>query len=119
MYNRRNHYRILQVQPDASDDVIRHNYKILLRKLGMHPDLGGDEKDATMLNLAYETVSRPEKRAAYDRWLFQHYDIETLSLGHLKQRRLFPGIRKRPPAFAVFNGLFPATHTIRSSLDHE
>jgi curved DNA-binding protein CbpA len=42
MTNRRNHYRTLFVQPDASIEVIRANYRTLMRKLKLHPDLGGD-----------------------------------------------------------------------------
>ena len=41
MKNRRNYYRILQVQPDAPAEIIRTSYRTLMHKLKMHPDLGG------------------------------------------------------------------------------
>ncbi len=69
MDNQWNYYRILQVQPDAPFEVIRHNYLLLLKKLRLHPDLGGSEKDTRLVNIAYETLSDPAKRPRYDREL--------------------------------------------------
>jgi hypothetical protein len=65
MINRRNYYRILHVQPDAPDAVIKASYRTLLQKLKMHPDLGGDHWNATLLNEAYAVLSDPVRRAAY------------------------------------------------------
>ena len=67
MKNRRNYYRILHIQPDAPADIIKASYRTQMQKLKMHPDLGGDEWDASILNEAYRVLSHPEKRAAYDR----------------------------------------------------
>jgi hypothetical protein len=67
MNNRRNYYRILHVQPDAPAEVIRTSYRTLMRRLKMHPDLGGDHWNATVINEAFETLSDPEKRAVYDK----------------------------------------------------
>ncbi len=97
MDNRRNYYRILEVQPDAPFEVIRHNYKILMKKLRMHPDLGGNQQDAVLINLAYETLSNPKKRAVYDQKLLQEKDIVQLSQGHLKRNNLFPRRKKISP----------------------
>ncbi len=83
MDNRRNLYRILQVQPDASLEVIRNNYRTLLQKLRIHPDLGGDSWNASQINQAYHTLRDPQKRADYDRQLLQEYHIQVLSQGHL------------------------------------
>jgi hypothetical protein len=66
MKNRRNYYRILQVQPDAPVEIIRASYHTLMRELREHPDLGGSTQNASLLNEAYETLSHPERRAAYD-----------------------------------------------------
>jgi curved DNA-binding protein CbpA len=66
MKNRRNYYRILQVQPDAPAEIIRASYHALMRDLKRHPDLGGSTVDASLLNEAYETLSDPVRRAAYD-----------------------------------------------------
>ncbi len=73
MDNRRNYYRILQVQPDAPFEIIRTSYLTLLHKLKQHPDLGGDHWNATVLNEAFQTLKDEEKRAEYDKELFKHY----------------------------------------------
>ncbi|HCO42959.1 MAG TPA: hypothetical protein DIT63_02430 [Gammaproteobacteria bacterium] len=64
--NRRNYYRILHLQPDAPDAVIRTAYRTLMQTLRQHPDLGGDGATASLLNEAYATLSDPDRRAAYD-----------------------------------------------------
>ncbi len=66
MKNRRNYYRILHIQPDAPPDIIKASYRTQMQKLKMHPDLGGDEWNASVLNEAYQVLSNPKKRAAYD-----------------------------------------------------
>jgi hypothetical protein len=71
--NRRNYYRILQVQPDAPAAILRASYKALMRELRLHPDLGGEHWNAAVLNEAYQTLGDPLKRSAYDRQLFEHY----------------------------------------------
>jgi hypothetical protein len=69
MKNRRNYYRILQVQRDAPVEVIRSSYRTLMRELKQHPDLGGATSKAALLNEAYETLSDAGRRAEYDRTL--------------------------------------------------
>jgi curved DNA-binding protein CbpA len=69
MKNRRNYYRILQVQPDAPFEIIRASYRTQMRELRKHPDLGGSVFGAAVLNEAYETLSNPERRAEYDKKL--------------------------------------------------
>jgi curved DNA-binding protein CbpA len=64
--NRRNYYRILQVQPDAHEAVIRTAYRTLMQKLRLHPDLGGDGATAALINEAYAVLSDPSRRAEYD-----------------------------------------------------
>lgn len=61
------HYKLLQVRRDASPEVIAAAYRRLMRDA--HPDTGGDAEGAKQLNLAYEVLSNPERRAAYDRTL--------------------------------------------------
>ena len=67
MKNRRNYYRILKVQPDAPVEIIRASYRTLMLELKNHPDLGGYTSEASILNEAYETLSDPKLRAAYDK----------------------------------------------------
>ena len=67
--NRRNHYRILHVQPDAPAAVLKSSYRALMLSLDKHPDRGGDHWDAALINEAYRVLSDPERRAEYDRQL--------------------------------------------------
>ncbi|MEP7282370.1 MAG: DnaJ domain-containing protein [Rubrivivax sp.] len=67
---RRNLYRILQVQPEAPDEVLKASYRALIGGAkGQHPDRGGDAERAAMLNHAYAVLSDPDRRHAYDRSL--------------------------------------------------
>ena len=67
MTDRRNYYRLLHVQPDAPRAIIKASYRTLMQKLKQHPDLGGDQRYASLLNEAYAVLSQPARRAAYDR----------------------------------------------------
>jgi hypothetical protein len=60
------YYKLLHVQPDAPDEVIKASYRTLMQRLGMHPDLGGDHATAVLINEAFTILSDPAKRAAYD-----------------------------------------------------
>ncbi|MBL8497633.1 molecular chaperone DnaJ [Nitrosomonas sp. JL21] len=81
MIERRNFYRILYVQPDASMAVIRENYRILVQRLKMRPDLSDSNWNEELLDHAYDTLGDPVRRAVYDRELLKHYHIHTLSQG--------------------------------------
>jgi hypothetical protein len=59
------HYETLGVSRSASDDIIRAAYRARMRQA--HPDAGGDPDDAKKINDAYETLSDPARRAAYER----------------------------------------------------
>lgn len=58
------HYETLGVSRDADGPTIKKAF----RKLAMkhHPDKGGDEQQFKNIQQAYETLSDPEKRHAYD-----------------------------------------------------
>lgn len=64
MLNRRNYYRLLNVQSDAAPGVIKAAYRALVAE--HHPDVGGDAEAAALLNEAYAVLSTPARRAAYD-----------------------------------------------------
>ena len=61
-----NYYELLEVAPDASMAEIKQAYRRLARL--HHPDLNAQAQDAHIkrLNEAYEVLSNPQKRAAYD-----------------------------------------------------
>lgn len=61
-------YKILQVDPEAEDEVIVAAYRRLARKY--HPDVAaGPEAAARMaaINAAWDVIGDPVRRAAYDR----------------------------------------------------
>jgi len=80
MKNRRNYYRILQVQPDAPLEIIRASYRTIMRELMQHPDFGGDHCNAYTINEAYETLSDNVKRAEYDKKYANHFPINRASI---------------------------------------
>lgn len=59
------YYEVLQVHPKASQRVIKKAYRTLMEEV--HPDRGGPATDAKLLNEAYDVLSDPDKRKAYDR----------------------------------------------------
>lgn len=63
---RRNHYRVLYVQPEAPAEVIKAAYRALMSTLRAHPDLGGDPETAARLNAAWHVLGDPESRRRYD-----------------------------------------------------
>ncbi|MBY0395378.1 MAG: DnaJ domain-containing protein [Thermoleophilia bacterium] len=66
----RNFYHVLGVEDDADAQAIRRAHRSLARTL--HPDVNKDPDAAQRFSLvqtAYETLSDPQRRAAYDRGL--------------------------------------------------
>ncbi len=77
MKNRRNYYRILDVQPDAPAEVIQSSYRTLMQQLNAHPDPCGDTSQAALINQAYAVLSNSRKRAEHDHELKQQYTFNT------------------------------------------
>jgi len=65
------YYEILEVSPNASQEVIRQVYKILLHRYNLEHDSEdrADVQKLHHLNLAYDVLSDPDKRNAYDQEL--------------------------------------------------
>ncbi|KAJ2784117.1 DnaJ-like protein xdj1, partial [Coemansia javaensis] len=62
----RSYYEVLEVTETASDAEIRQAYRRLAMQY--HPDKNPDGGEAFKdISHAYETLSDPERRAAYDR----------------------------------------------------
>ena len=59
-------YEVMQISPNAEPETVQRVYRMLATKL--HPDNTetGDLNAFVLLNQAYETLSNPETRAAYD-----------------------------------------------------
>lgn len=61
------YYEILEISHSASQETIKAAYKSLVRKY--HPDNNVCKKDEKMMeyvNIAYDTLSNPDKRIIYD-----------------------------------------------------
>jgi curved DNA-binding protein CbpA len=60
-------YKVLQVDPEAEDEVIQAAYRRLAQKY--HPDIAGPDGVPRMaaLNAAWEVLRDPARRAAHDR----------------------------------------------------
>lgn len=71
----KNYYDILQVNKNASPEIIEKAYKVLAKKY--HPDLQAEENKKQSeeifkkINEAYEVLSNPEKKQAYDESLLE------------------------------------------------
>lgn len=84
-----NYYDILQVNKNASQEIIEKAYKVLVKKY--HPDLQEDglkhdyEEKLKLINEAYEVLSDEEKRKQYDLELSQKENINNQQNSHSQQ----------------------------------
>ena len=72
MATKRDYYEVLGVSKDADDATIKKAFKRLAIKY--HPDRNheeGAEKRFQEINEAYQVLSDPQKRAAYDQFGFE------------------------------------------------
>lgn len=60
------YYAILGVDRGAGPDAIRASYRRLMQSGRIHPDLGGDTREAALINKAYTVLSDVELRREYD-----------------------------------------------------
>ena len=97
MKNKRNYYRLLHVQPDAPQEVIKSSYRTIMHRLKQHPDVGGDHGKAALINEAYAVISDSRKRAEYDSTLLQTSASSTIEA----QRRKVATPRKSSRSFAA------------------
>ena len=73
----KNYYEILEVDRNASPEIIEKAYKTLAKKY--HPDLQDDihkkeaEETFKIINEAYQTLSDPEQRSLYYRKIENSY----------------------------------------------
>jgi len=80
-----NPYEVLGVPRDADQNDIKAAFRRMSRK--HHPDKGGDPAEMAKVNVAYEMLSDPKRRARYDATgnFERVVDIETLSQAYLMQ----------------------------------
>lgn len=65
----KDYYAVLGVSPDAELEVISAAYKALARKY--HPDTNPDSDRMQLINEAYDVLSTPDKKRAYDQKIKQ------------------------------------------------
>ena len=65
------YYNFLNVNFTATTDDIKRSYRQLAKVY--HPDCGGSAFEFKKLLIAYETLSDPQKRAAYNEWYKTQY----------------------------------------------
>ncbi|HEX2192511.1 MAG TPA: J domain-containing protein [Acidimicrobiales bacterium] len=61
------HYEVLGVPEGASEEQVRQAYRRLVKTA--HPDRAGDPAQFRLITQAYDVLSHPAQRAAYDRSL--------------------------------------------------
>ena len=66
----RNFYKQLGLKKNASTAEIKSAYRLLAKKY--HPDTGGDNEKFLALQLAWETLNDPQKKAIYDQSLIDY-----------------------------------------------
>lgn len=85
--NRASHYETLGVARDADDDAIKLAYRAKISAAHSDRD-GGDTEAAKNVNTAYDCLSDPVKRAAYDAGV-QHTEAEAAEAAENVLRHLF------------------------------
>ena len=63
----KNFYKQLGLKNNATRTEIKAAYRLLAKKY--HPDTGGDNEKFLALQLAWETLNDPQKKAIYDQSL--------------------------------------------------
>ena len=66
----KNYYKELGLNQNATKNEIKSAYRLLAKKY--HPDTGGDNEKFLALQLAWETLSDPHKKAIHDKSLFNN-----------------------------------------------
>lgn len=93
------HYETLQLSPNASQETIERVYRLLAKRY--HPDNleTGDAQKFSEVHTAFEVLSNPERRAAYDVSYDAHrgetwtiFDQSTVTDDRESDRRLFHAI---------------------------
>jgi DnaJ-class molecular chaperone len=105
----KDYYKLLEVEPDASDEEIRKSYRRLALKY--HPDRNPDDSKAEEhfkeIAEAYGVLIDPVKRSEYDQWRRAGPKQRVASGGfRYSQEEIFQDLFKDPAFSRVFQDLF-------------
>lgn len=89
------HYQVLNVSPSARAETIHAAYRELARRI--HPDVSGDDAAMKQLNIAWEAVRDPGRRAAYDRARHAAAHQESVVIAGAPHVTVTPGHAGPPP----------------------
>ncbi len=101
MTDERDLYEVLGLPPDCDADEIRRAFRVLAMK--HHPDRGGDDAVMAAIQHAYDILSDPEKRAAYNKGELGQKPARTRALDLLLK------LWEEMVADDQFNGLYIAS----------
>ena len=76
-------YEVLQISVNADADVIDLVFRHLIGRFGYGRHAAADSDELCMIGLAYHVLSDPDRRAAYDRWLFAEDDDDAVAIVEL------------------------------------
>lgn len=109
------YYAILEVSPSTTTAEIKRSYRRLVRF--HHPDLNQDALDTHIkrLNVAYEVLRDPVKRAIYDEQCAEEKRLaEALAAYQHRQERT-----KREPEMTWIEGIFGFVKELKKGLKDE
>lgn len=116
-----NYYRLLEVQPMATQAEIKRSYRRLVRKY--HPDLNQEALDLHIkrLNEAYAVLSDPVKRPAYDNQRLEAARLAAAQEAHLaaqkqEAQRRQQGQASRERKMTWVEGVFGFVKELRKEL---
>jgi hypothetical protein len=93
------YYYILGARPEASRAEIKAAYR--QAALANHPDRGGDAAVMKRINAAYEVLSDPVRRAAYDRDLARAWGAAEMWAQSANRQAARPAPPPPPPPWAT------------------
>ena len=105
MAPQKDYYQILQISHHADPAIVKAAYYAHLHVLKKHPDLGGSEEEAKVLNEAYEILSDEQKRKEYDKKLLSNV-IPLFSSVAKKENPFTPSKEQRIAVRVAFQQAF-------------